>query len=89
MTIKVLGSISEDAPDFSVASSPTNRYTELQMVNLENGNPINGSDGLSYTGTDNGFAFEANVNAMSWIALEISGYSAGALTSELSLTTNE
>lgn len=77
-TIQVLGS-DEENPDFTVASSATNSYAPICLVSLDTRSNVNGSTGvvLSAAGTSQ---YEVNCNLKKWMAVKVSGYSAGTIT---------
>jgi hypothetical protein len=77
VTIKVKGSSSKEAPNFSNAASPTNIWSYVQIKNINNGDSINGSTGIALTGTDINGQYEINTNGLSWVTLELSDFSAG------------
>jgi len=80
-TIKFYGSVSETAPDFTAAQSPSNSYEALEVVDLEDGAPIDGSAGIALSAAAaTNRMFELNTNHMRWITAVISGYSSGAIT---------
>lgn len=93
MTIKAQGAISSSAtdytaPDFSAAQTVTNNWGNVQMIDLNNGSPIDGTTGIVLTGTDVFKLYEINVNGLDFISFIVSGYSAGTATIEVQLTSN-
>lgn len=76
----------EDAPSFKDAASTTNKWTFLQVVDLDSGANIDGSTGITLSGVDSNRTFEANVNNCQWITAEISSWVAGALDLSVSLS---
>lgn len=88
LTIKCQGAIGSALPDFSAAQSVSNMWDYVQMVDLEDGNPIEGDTGLVFTGTDDHRLFEININSIDWLNFRVSGYSAGNVTVKLTLTDN-
>lgn len=78
-TIKFQGSISEDAPNFDAAQTATNQWDYIQIVDLENGDIIDGDTGVSFA-DDDVRQFEANVNGLRWICATITAYTDGAIT---------
>ena len=79
-TVKIQGSIQEDAPDFSAAQSTTNRWDYVQIKDLEDGSSVDGDAGVAAAGTDDHRLFEVNTNGLRWLNATITAYSAGAIT---------
>lgn len=83
LTIKVQGSISDDAPTFSSAQSVSNHWDYVEIVDLEDGTSIDGDTGFSVTGTDDFRLFEVNTNNLKWLAVTVTARSAGSVTVKL------
>lgn len=88
MTIKCQGSIGQNSPTFTSAASPTNQWDYVQMVDLQDGNPVNGDTGVVLTGTDDTRTFEVNTNALDYITFNVTARSAGSVTITAILTDN-
>lgn len=71
---------SEGNPDFSVARSVTNMWNYVQVINLDDGSPIDGSTGIPLTA--NGmYLVELNTDGLTTVSLEIAAATgAGAVT---------
>lgn len=67
-------------PDFSSASSPSNPWTYVQVIDLADQSTVNGGTGITLSGTDVSRTFEVNINAAMYFTATLSGYSAGAFT---------
>ena len=89
LTVKFQGSYAEDCPDFSAATSVTNQWEYIQVVDLENSAGIDGDTGVAVAGADDYRQLEANVNAMRWVNAIISGYTVGEITIKVRLYTND
>jgi hypothetical protein len=87
-TIKCVGGISQEIPDFTATASTANPWTFVQMVDLNDGLPVTGSTGVVATGTDIVRTFEVNVNALQWINFNITARSAGNVTVIIQVTDN-
>jgi len=87
-TIKVYWSIEETAPDFTSAASATNRYDTVKIIDLEDWTSIAWDTGIVYTWTDADRNFEININALSYVAIDITAISAWKVTARLQLTNN-
>ena len=83
MVINVQGSIQEAKPTFTSAASPTNQWTYLQIVNLDDQSVVNGTAGITLTGTDINKMYEINTNGIKWVNLIISSWTAGQLYARL------
>jgi hypothetical protein len=66
-TIKFAGSISESAPDPTLAQSTTNTFDNIQIVDKQNGVSIDGDTGISFTGTDDQRMVVLNSDLLSWV----------------------
>lgn len=80
LTAKLVGSTSDVCPDFTAAQSEDNSWDYIQMVDLQNGSQINGDTGVAFTGSADDRNLEANVNALKWVAIRITAYTAGQLS---------
>jgi len=80
MKIEVFGTPEDTEPTWASAQSLTNRYYELQTVNYDDGDTVDGSTGITLAGTDTHRYIEINTNLLSFINIEISGYAAGNIT---------
>lgn len=90
MTIKVVGAIGDTAPDFSSAASATNRYQTIDFAPSNAGGVItDGDTGLVFSGTDGNYVISVNTDGLDFVALKITARSAGSVTADLSLYTNE
>ena len=89
MTVKFQGSVSEDCPDFSAASSVTNRWDYVDCVDDEDGSSIDGDTGIAVAGADDHRMLEVNNNGLRWINAIISGWSEGEVTIKTRLYDNQ
>lgn len=80
LTVKLVGSTMDTCPDFSTTQAITNSYDFVQSVDLQNGATINGDTGVVFSGAADDRNLEANVNALTWVALRITARSAGTLS---------
>jgi len=88
LTVKVVGSMQETAPDFSSAQSPTNQWDYLETKDLEDGSAIDGDVGIIFSGSADNRQVEVNTNLVRWIGVVVSGYSAGEVTVRLLASTD-
>ena len=77
LTVKLVGSNMENTPDPTAAQSQTNRYDYLQMVDYENSIATDGDTGFSVSGTDDHRIYNANIDGIRWVTLQVTAYSAG------------
>jgi hypothetical protein len=77
--LTVVGSVSEEAPDISIPASDTNRYSPIQIVDLDDGNFVTGSDGINDTDypNDGVYQFEINVEKLQHIGLQLTSNTTG------------
>lgn len=80
MTIKLVGSVSEECPDFAKAQSPSNSYDYIEMIDYEDGAAIDGDTGFVVATADDHRIFEANVNGLRWISVVPTAGTAGEVT---------
>jgi len=80
LTVKIQGSISDEAPTFSSAQSVANHWDYVQCKDLEDQASIDGDTGFSVTGTDDFRLIEVNTNGLKWINAVVTVRSAGSVT---------
>ena len=73
MTVKLVGSNQETAPNFAAAASSTNEYDFIQSIDLQNGDAADGDIGLSGAALAAAATtqYAANVDLMRWIAVKV------------------
>lgn len=81
-TIKVVGSISTDRPDFSSAQSLANQYDFIQTIDLQDGTGIDGDTGIAFT-ADDVRILDVNASGLRWIGVIISAYTSGQFDVEV------
>ena len=75
--------------DLTAAISVTNLWDYIELIDLQNGSPIDGDTGVQYAAAAEGVRqFAVNTDGLQSIALEISGYTAGEITAYVSATDN-
>jgi len=80
LTVRCKGALGETAPTFTSAASATNPWGALQMIDLDDGSPVNGSTGVVVSGTDIVKLYEVNTNTIDWLAFDVVSRSAGSVT---------
>jgi len=93
LTVKAQGAVanmftSNTPPDFAATQTVANNWDFVQMVDLQDGSPINGDVGFVVTGTDDFRLFEINVNALDYINFRVTARSAGSVTVSCVLADN-
>lgn len=97
MTVKILGSQGDpigtsdqhgDTPNFGATISATNNYSYLQIINNSDSTPIDGSTGVVFSGVDAFQSYKINVEAMKYMTLCISTWTAGAIYAKLTVYKN-
>lgn len=78
-TIRILGSLQQDPPDFTSPKSTTSSYDYIEIVDLEDGTVIDGDTGVSLTAQDQRI-YEVNVNQLKWLGAAITSYTSGTST---------
>lgn len=94
LTVKAQGAVANPtteytAPDFASAQSVANHWDYIQMIDLEDGAPIDGDTGFVVTGTDDFRNFELNVNSLDYINFNVTARSAGSVTVVIVLSDNQ
>lgn len=95
LTIKITGSLSNPKgppPDFTAAADVTNPWDYVASFDYNDPmTPIIGSTGFAFTGILADFARNVlvNVDGLTWLNAEISGYSAGEITITMISFANE
>lgn len=79
MTIKVVGSIQESAPDPARPQSPTNQYEFVQIIDLQDSTEVAGDTGITLAAADINRMFEVNVSGLKWLTVLLTG-TAGEIT---------
>lgn len=80
LTVKCQGAIGDTAPDFATAQSASNVWDYIAMVDLQNGQPVEGDTGFSVAGTDDVRLFEINTNGLNWLNFNVTARTAGSVT---------
>lgn len=80
MTVKVVGSIQANPPDFARPKGPSNQYDYVQIIDLQDSVAINGNTGIVLATADINRMFEVNVNGLQWIAVICTAGTAGSIT---------
>lgn len=75
-TIKIQISDQDDV-NFANAASATNRWSYVQLKNLDDAATVNGSTGLVTAGTDFAKTYEVNINGQKWLSANFTAYTAG------------
>lgn len=97
-TVKIAGTLGKlatdvlpsgsDVPNFGATQSKTNPYTFVQIINLDTAAAVNGVTGITSAGTDLHNSYEVNVNALKYLTVIPTAWSAGAITIKALLTDN-
>lgn len=94
MTVKVLGAQGKvdsyrtqhgDTPNFGATLSPSNNYSYVQSILLADNSAVDGATGIVVAGTDVANSYEININHMKYLTLNITSWSAGAITAKLTV----
>lgn len=87
-TVKVAGSNADAPPAFGSAATAANPWDYIKCINQIDGSSVNGGTGVSGTATTSTTQLEANTNAFKWVALIVSGYSAGSVSARMKGVSN-
>lgn len=89
-TIKVKVSNQQDEPDFSVASTPTNHWTYVDLKGRNDGGvTVVGTTGIVLSTTTANNSYAINTDAVRWAAVDVEALTAGSLSVLISGATNE
>ena len=83
LTVKAVGSIEEDAPNFASAQAVDNMYDFIEMVDYQDGAKIAGDTGIAPAGTDDFRILELNTNGLKWLNFRVTARVAGNVTVKL------
>lgn len=82
------GKYSEDTPNFGATQSASNPYSFLQIINLDTAAAVNGATGVTSAGTDLHNTYEVNTNAVKYMTLVLTAWTAGTITVKAIMTDN-
>lgn len=71
-TLKFAGSISDGAPIFNNAAASTNQWDYIEVVDLQDGNTVDGDTGLTYANQEDHRMFEVNTDLLKWVNVILS-----------------
>ena len=89
LTLKIQGSTQYEKPDFSKAAAVGNQWDYVGYYDYNTAVFTAGNTGLIFTGVDMFPNLLVNVDGLRWLNCEISGYSAGELTVDAMMMSNE
>jgi len=67
-------------PSFDAAASKTNRWSYVQIIEMNAMDFLNGDDGIALTGTDINKTYKVNTAGVDWLNFHVSAYVAGKIT---------
>lgn len=82
MTVKLVGSIQDDAPDFAAAQAADNQYEFIYQSDYENSaaENIDGDTGFVVASADNHRLLKANISGLRWLGVLPTAGTEGELT---------
>jgi hypothetical protein len=89
LTLKIQGSFSDAAPDFSAAQSVANHWDYVGCYDLNSSALIPGSTGFVAAGTDLFANYMLNVEGMKYVCATVTARSAGSVTVKILVADNE
>ena len=87
-TIKVVWSIQQDVPDWWAPKTDTNQYDFIEMIDLEDWSAVDWDDWFVLATADDTRQFEVNINALRWISVIATAWTAGEVTVNCLLSNN-
>jgi hypothetical protein len=87
-TLKFVKSNQDAMPDFTIASSLTNLWEYVEVIDLENGSDINGSVGVPLLSTTTR-SFEYNNNTAKWVGIVCTAYTSGSISGNILFANNQ
>jgi hypothetical protein len=88
MTVKCVGSIQKDPPDFAAPQAADNQYEFIDMIDLQDGAALDGDTGFVVAAADDHRMFEVNINGLRWITVIPVAGTAGEITVNARLFNN-
>lgn len=88
-TLKFAGGIQDSAPAIASAQSLANPWDYIEVIDLQNGNSIDGDTGIAASAATDVRLFEINTNGLTHINAIVSSWSAGAITAKVRLFASE
>jgi len=89
-TAKIQGSFAETCPTFSSAASATNPWFYVNSWDLSDiTTNVTGATGYSASGTDIVKGILVNTDALRWLNLDVTAYSAGTITATAIVYNNQ
>lgn len=90
MTVKLVGSIQKNEPDFAAPQSANNQYEFIYMNDYNvPANSIDGDAGFVVATADDHRMFEANINGLRWLGVLPTAGTAGEITVKLLKLNNQ
>lgn len=89
LTLKIQGSISDTAPDFSSAATSSNHWDYVGAYDLNTGLFVSGDTGFVVAGTDDFVNYGVNVDGIKWLCATVTAISAGSVTVNAGVFDNE
>jgi hypothetical protein len=86
-TFRFKASDADARPDFTAASTATNPWNYVQVVNDDTGSAVTGSTGVVISANGNG-QFSVNTNNIKWLCIHIETYVSGTLDCQVFLSDN-
>lgn len=78
----------DTAPDFSASQTVANNWDYVQMIDLSDWTPVNGTTWFVCTWTDKFKLYEININGLDFLSFTVTARSAWSVTVVVQLTTN-
>ena len=79
-TLKFVCSMSESAPDFTVAPTVSNRWDYVEVMDLDDGTVVDGNAGLVFVNSTTVRHLKINSNLARWCTASLPAYTAGTTT---------
>ena len=77
-----------DTPNFGIASSRTDPWQFVQVINLDTGVAVNGATGIVVAGTDVNASYEVNINLLKYLCIFPVSYTQGSININVQLRDN-
>jgi len=79
LSLKFLGSIQSDIPDWYVAQSNTNRWETVGVFDIATQTEIEGDTGINFAGTDDVRILDVYTKGLNWISVVSSNFASGSV----------
>jgi hypothetical protein len=85
LTIKVVGSLQDNPPDFGKPQSSANQWDYVQIINLSDSVEVDGATGIPLAAATLHAQYEVNVNGLRWFTVIYTAWTSGSVVAKAQL----